>query len=219
MLNPSNSLVRGAADAVLREVFGRRYGDLVLGQDTVLITHLIDFANEEHIDDLYRAAGRLQERIGPDSLADYVVAAEAEQAFSQRREEIEALVATGPNDRGLAEKPVYTDAHGRPTEYTPSEDDAYLHDRPSGGYDVCMGERFLGWFDGRWQAEQSVTEEMQRSGFFPNVWLQDDHGGLTLLDATEANFGRDPDRVLHARMVDATFGLEERDEPDLEVDL
>jgi hypothetical protein len=123
------------------------------------------------------------------------------------------------DDREVAENAGYSDAYGRATDYTPSDDDAYIHDRPSGAYDACMGERFLGSFDRRWQAEHAISGEMQRSRFFPNVWLQDDHGGLTLLDATEADFGRDPECVLHTHVVATNLGLEGRDEFDLKVEL
>jgi hypothetical protein len=285
MFNPNNSLVRGAADEALRTVFPRGYDDLEQHQATLLITHLIAFANDQHIDNLYYAAEQLQGRMAPGTFPDYVAAlaehrdpatmrvhkdcgggvteartddaslmlcrncgssvgpddiedwpvapppdrtdrraapsvpitTEAKEAFSERREEIENRVTLAPEDRGFVKETGYTDAYGRATEYSPAEDDAYIHDRPSGGYDACMGERFLGSFDRRWQAERAITGEMQRSGFFPNVWLQDDHGGLTLLDATEADFGRNPDRVLHTHTVVGNLGLEDGD--DLEVDL
>jgi hypothetical protein len=230
MFNPSTSLVRGAADACLRQVFGRAYGDLVMGQDSLLITNLIDFANDQHIGDLYRAAEQLQGRIGTGILADYVAALaehrdplSAHQAQGIARAQLvvevpdehrwlavwmDRRITDTPNDRELAEGELaegtgYTDAYGRATQDLPAEDDAYIHDRASGGYDAYMGEWFLGPIDRRWQAEQAIVDEMQRSGFFPNVWLQDDHGGLTLLDATEADFGRDPDRVLHTHTVAA----------------
>jgi hypothetical protein len=64
----------------------------------------------------------------------------------------------------------------------PDPEDAYL--RPSGPLgaltSASLAGAFLGEFDTTQQAEQAIRGEMDRTGFWPNVWWVDDHGGLTL---------------------------------------
>lgn len=66
------SLQRAAADACLREAFGDQYGQLLMGQDSLLITDLLMMAADEGWPDLYAAARELAARVHPATLASYV---------------------------------------------------------------------------------------------------------------------------------------------------
>ena len=62
------------------------------------------------------------------------------------------------------------------TEDEPDEDDAFIVDRPSGGYDVSFCGKFLGNFERENRARAAVSVEMLRSRFYPSVWKVSDHG-------------------------------------------
>jgi hypothetical protein len=83
-----SSLVRGAADECLRTVFADQYGDCTMDQATLLIGDLIDLANEDGLDSLYRAAEVLRERLAPATLASYaatlLIGAGAQEAHRRR---------------------------------------------------------------------------------------------------------------------------------------
>lgn len=63
----------------------------------------------------------------------------------------------------------------------PYEEDGFITDRVRGGYDVSFAAKFLGHFTERDEAEQALKDEIERSGFSPNCWFIDDHGGHTLI--------------------------------------
>lgn len=58
----------------------------------------------------------------------------------------------------------------------PTEDDAIMEDRPSGGYRVSFAGRSIGDGMTREQAESAIRSAMESDGYWPDVWHISDHG-------------------------------------------
>jgi hypothetical protein len=63
--------------------------------------------------------------------------------------------------------------------FTPDESDAFISDSPR-GYGISMDGRFIGTYERERQAEAALYLEMERAGYFPNVWRVNDHGNVEL---------------------------------------
>ena len=66
----------------------------------------------------------------------------------------------------------------------PEDDDYMLTPTEPLGSQVAAGQvngTYLGTFSDEDAALVAVRQRMARDQFWPNVWWQDDHGGLTLL--------------------------------------
>jgi hypothetical protein len=67
-------------------------------------------------------------------------------------------------------------------EEQPEEGDFILYDSHGGLAVSIMNEKYLGTFKGDTpyeDAEKAIIERMVLDGFYPNVWWEDDHGGVT----------------------------------------
>jgi hypothetical protein len=69
MFDPTNSLQRAAADACLHKHLGDGYGHLTIDQAPLVITAVIELANELGYTDLWKATVHLQTLLGPGGLA------------------------------------------------------------------------------------------------------------------------------------------------------
>lgn len=63
----------------------------------------------------------------------------------------------------------------------PDDYDGFILDRVRGGYDVSLSQKFVGHYIERDDAETALKTAIADSGFYPNCWLVDDHGGHELI--------------------------------------
>jgi hypothetical protein len=71
----------------------------------------------------------------------------------------------------------------------PEEEDWGIESFVRGGYNVGQfgGGQHLGEFDSVEEGLAAIREEMDRSGFFPNVWFVSDHGNAWIIDPQTGN--------------------------------
>lgn len=62
----------------------------------------------------------------------------------------------------------------------PDEDDAFITDKPMGGYAVSVEGKTLGVFYELDEAEARILRWMDAAKVYPDVWYVDDHGGVEL---------------------------------------
>lgn len=64
----------------------------------------------------------------------------------------------------------------------PEENDCFITDNPSGGYEVSCGGVYNDSFSEFDDALAAVNEWQKESNFYPNIWMVSDHGNYTLID-------------------------------------
>lgn len=67
------------------------------------------------------------------------------------------------------------------------EEDAFIVDKPRGGYDVSIGGKFIGNFDDLDDVEKALRIWMKKNNWYPAVWFVDDHGGVDMYTLDEKN--------------------------------
>jgi len=60
---------------------------------------------------------------------------------------------------------------------SPNDADGFIVDKPSGGYDASVDQKFLGNFEDSDLAFQAIRDNAGPN-YFPSVWFVDDHGGM-----------------------------------------
>ena len=108
------------------------------------------------------------------------------QNFSPEVTRRRAMAKRAQFDDEQDEEDYYTEYGFNPNE--PSEGDYVISDSgPLGSMtSVSQGTRFLGEYASEEEALAAIREDMEREQFWPGVWRQDDHGGMTPVTAGKA---------------------------------
>lgn len=93
---------------------------------------------------------------------------------------------SGSDEAYLAGEDIVEEFDSEDSSLEPSEDDYILS--PSGNLgektQVSQYGKSLGIFNGDEKALSFIKKHMKKTNFYPCVWIQDDHGGLTLTEVS-----------------------------------
>jgi len=68
--------------------------------------------------------------------------------------------------------------------YHPDADnDCFVTDKPSGGYDVACFGKFVGNFEEITMALDAIKKEMEKANLYPTIWFSSDHGNVWPIDS------------------------------------
>lgn len=75
----------------------------------------------------------------------------------------------------------YDDGEFDSEEERPSEDDIIIHDSGTLGSrtSVSAGGKHIGEFKSNEEAEKAIVTWINQNKFYPGIWYQDDHGGVS----------------------------------------
>lgn len=69
----------------------------------------------------------------------------------------------------------------------PEEGDVIIVDNPRGGYEAAeIGGRVFAVGNDRDALYDNIRKWMKKNGWYPNVWFQDDHGGIEIININES---------------------------------
>jgi len=74
------------------------------------------------------------------------------------------------------------DFSDEPTTEPDYENDAFIQDVVSGGYDVSVSGKHIGHYDEMNVALYNLKKETERSNYFPTIWFVSDHGNYWPID-------------------------------------
>ena len=66
-----------------------------------------------------------------------------------------------------------------PQDEPDSENDCFIEDKPSGGYDVSCSGEFIGNFEDIDVASKEINAWMNKNNYFPSIWFISDHGNVS----------------------------------------